>query len=123
METKKRIEFTLPWPPSINNYYGRGKHGQVYLKPTVKKYFEYVPWLIKKQTKNFKFENQIEIKKIFCPPDKRRRDEDDHLKAINDALTKSGIIKDDSYRELKYGTSKWIEPKKPGYVKIIMEEI
>lgn len=121
--SKKKVEFTLPWPPSINDYYGRGKYGQKYLKPRARKYLEHTPWIIKKQIGSLKFDTRVEIRKIFCPPDKRRRDEDDHLKALNDSMTKSGVIKDDSYRELKYGESDWIEPKKPGHVKITLEEM
>ena len=122
-QKKQRVEFTLPWPPSINNYYGHNKYGGVWLKPHVRKYLKYVPWLIKEQTGNLKFNKRVEITKTWCPPDKRRRDEDDHLKALNDAITKLGIIKDDSYRELKYGKSDWIAPQKPGFVKITLEEM
>ena len=120
---KKRVKLTIPWPPSINNYYGHNKYGGTYLKPHVRTYLEYVPWLIKKQADGTKFDKRAEITKTWCPPDKRRRDEDDHLKALNDSLTKSGVIKDDSYRELKYGASDWIAPQKPGHVKITLEEI
>ena len=90
---KKKVEFTVPWPPSINDYYGHGKNHQVFLKPRAKKYLEYTPWVIRSQCKE-KFNKRVKITKTWCPPDKRRRDEDNHLKALNDVLTKSGIIKD-----------------------------
>jgi crossover junction endodeoxyribonuclease RusA len=120
---KKKVELTMPFPPSINDYYGHRKYGGTYLKQPVRKYLEYVPWLIKKQAGKIKFDKRVQITKTFCAPDKKRRDEDNHLKALNDALTKSGVIKDDSYRELKYGESDWIEPQKPGFVKVTLEEI
>lgn len=123
---KKKVEFTLPWPPSINNYYGRNKK-KVYLKPQVRKYFEDCRWLIYKQLWDFGeiskkvITGKAKVLRDLYPPDKRKRDEDNIVKALNDTLMKSGLIKDDS--QIVMATNIKHEPKKPGYVKITLEEI
>ena len=121
---KKKVEFTLPWPPSVNNYYGRNKKRAVYLKPQVRKYFEWCFFDIYMQNDCRKckpFKGKVKVVREMYPPDNRRRDEDNIVKALNDALTRSSVIKDDCQivdaRNLKY------DPQKPGKVKLIIEEI
>jgi crossover junction endodeoxyribonuclease RusA len=118
---KKKVEFTLPWPPSINNYYGRNKK-KVYLKPSVRKYFETAIFEMFIQTgKPDKFYGKLKVLRDIYPPDKRRRDEDNIVKALNDVLMRANLIVDDS-QIIKAANVKH-KPKKPGYIKITLEEI
>ena len=55
------------------------------------------------------------------PPDKRKRDEDNIVKAINDTLMKANLIADDS--QIKIATNVKHKSKNPGCVKITLEEI
>jgi crossover junction endodeoxyribonuclease RusA len=122
MEIKKRkIEFKLPWPPSVNNYYGRNKR-KVYLRPKVRKYFETAVFEMFIQIgKPDKFTGKIKILRDIYPPDKRRRDEDNIVKALNDTLMKANLIEDDS--QIMVATNIKHDPEKPGYVKITVEEV
>lgn len=45
------------------------------------------------------FTGPVRVGVIVIPPDNRRRDVDNFLKGINDALTRSGLIADDSLIE------------------------
>lgn len=117
-ESKKRVEFTLPWPPSINNYYGRRKDGGVFLKPKTKKYLEYTPWLIKSKCKNIKFDGKVKVNYIFATPDKGKHDIGNLYKAIDDSIEKAGLIKNDN--DIVRGDTQKYEP---GTVTITVEEI
>lgn len=117
----QRIELTLPWPPSINNYYGYGKK-KVFLKSKTKKYFEDCFFCIYEQIGKIKtIESKIKVTRKMYPPDKRRRDEDNICKALNDCLIKSGVIKDDS--QIIDAHNLKLETKKGGEVKLIIEEL
>ena len=83
---------TLPWPPSVNRYW-RSVNGRN---------------ILSEQGRNYRLLAGVEL--IGCeqktgpcsvvivayPPDNRRRDVDNILKAPLDALTHSGAIEDDS---------------------------
>ena len=139
-KTKKKVEFILPWPPSINNkYYGTGKRkitkvvgGRVYIKtvsskfPTkkVKKYIEDCTFEIHRQCKGIpKFFGAVKILREYYPPRKGIWDEGNYLKALDDALKESGVIVDDSTKYLKPLAPVFHTPQKPGHVKITLEEI
>jgi len=115
------VTFEIPWPPSINKYYGRNKFGGVYLKKDAKQYLEYTPWLIKQKYPKTKIFGAVKILRDLYPPDNRRRDEDNIVKAINDSIMKAGIIKDDS--QIMKAVNVKHQPKPPGCVKITLEEI
>ena len=87
---------TLPWPPTVNHYYtvARGRK------------------ILSKRGREYKISSSVEMlrqkisryqdKGPYCisinahPPDKRRRDLDNLLKPILDALVDYGAIEDDS---------------------------
>ena len=89
------VPLELPWPPSVNNYWihrGRGTFisdaGIMFIK-SVK-----VAIVQAKLYKPMLGKLHVSIK--LFPPDKRRRDIDNVLKSILDALTKGGLMEDDS---------------------------
>ncbi|TWI48056.1 crossover junction endodeoxyribonuclease RusA [Pseudomonas duriflava] len=85
---------TLPWPPSNNTYYRRvgaktliSEKGRQYAK-TVSQLC-----LISKVAKR---EGRLQVVITACPPDRRKRDLDNLLKGLLDALTHGGAWQDDS---------------------------
>jgi len=121
--TKKKIEFTLSWPPSRNGALGFGR-GRVYLKKHIKKYYDDCHYeLIRQFTKIPKFFTPVKILYEFWPPDNRIWDEENHTKTLKDAIKLAGVIPDDSTRFLKPQAPVYHKPKKPGWVKITLSEI
>ena len=94
------IEMTLPWPPSVNSYWRHptrgalaGRHliseeGRRYRKVVFDTVF------VNRLSLNLTGRLKVEIKAY--PPDRRRRDLDNILKALLDAITHARVIEDDS---------------------------
>ena len=123
-----KITLELPYPPSINHYYGRGRSGQVYIKPKGKAYRKCVIWAslevsCRGDWPNFRKGQPLSMSLIAYPPDKRRRDLDNILKALKDAMQHAHVYKDDcqirEYRE----PFKFAEPVKGGKVIVTLQEI
>ena len=91
MPSKRRVELVLPYPPSVNSYWrhARGRH---YLSRAAKNYRELVVLSI---PKDVRFDCEVEVFVEVRPPDNRRRDIDNVLKAILDVLEFTGLIADD----------------------------
>lgn len=88
------ITLLLPYPPTINHYYGvRGKAR--FIKPEGVEFRKLVDRNVKDK-KHKIILGDVEIVIQIIPPDKRKRDIDNVLKALLDSLTKAGIWKDDS---------------------------
>jgi crossover junction endodeoxyribonuclease RusA len=88
------LSLNLPYPPSINAYYGRNKFGSVYIKKDGRNYREEVIRLLKpliKETYQCRLRVWVEV---YCP-DRRRRDLDNIKKALLDAMTHAGVYTDD----------------------------
>lgn len=94
-ERKEAIYLTgLPFPPTVNHYYTVA-HGRKILSKAGRDYrkaFEYAC------TENISGHvvGEVAVEIWAWPPDKRRRDLDNLLKACLDALTFSGVYEDDS---------------------------
>ena len=89
------IEFTLPWPPSVNTYW-RNFDGRMIISARGREYRETVgdQMTLQKMVKHFKGQLKVEIEAFR--PDKRRRDLDNLLKATLDGLAHAGVYEDDS---------------------------
>ena len=84
----------LPYPPTINHYYGvRGKAR--FIKPAGLEFRRVVAERVA-QKSNSMILGKVAIQIQIVPPDKRKRDIDNVLKALLDSLTKAGVWKDDS---------------------------
>jgi crossover junction endodeoxyribonuclease RusA len=92
--------YTLPWPPSVNRYY-RAVNGRNILSAEGRRYKTVaVAELLKQRAHWFEnhFGNVSRIKITFrvTPPDRRKRDLSNLLKAIEDVMTHAGVWGDDS---------------------------
>ena len=94
----QQLLLNLPWPPSVNVYYRhiavKGKprtlisaRGRIYRRD-VAAAVGYVARIAEPK--------RVGLKVVFYPPDARRRDIDNPLKALLDALTHAGVWDDDS---------------------------
>lgn len=114
------IEFELPFPVSVNQYYRSqvDRRGRVYA--TRSKAAKDYRKVVKQALKNFPtLTDNVHISLILCPPDKRKRDLDNYDgKALWDSLTHAGVWKDDSQVKSRY--SEWGETIKGGkaFIKI-----
>lgn len=91
---KKRIEFVLPYPPSVNTYWRR-RGGSYFISGVGQKYRRDVAYIVRQQQLKLRLGGRLAIKIIADPPDNRRRDLDNILKAPLDALTHAGVLIDD----------------------------
>lgn len=89
------IEFTLPWPPSVNTYW-RNFDGRMIISARGREYRETVgdQMTLQKMVKRYTGCLRVEIE--AWRPDKRRRDLDNLLKATLDGLAHAGVYEDDS---------------------------
>ncbi len=93
--TSPLLQLELPWPPSINHYWRHAK-GRHYISIEGSVYRETVFWSTTKFRGQFKLEDRLSVHIDAYPPDKRKRDLDNVLKALLDALQHAGIYVDDS---------------------------
>ncbi len=111
-------QFEMPWPPSVNHYYGRRKSGGAYIKPRGEQYRLEVLALSRKGRWPKFGKARLEVSLICYPPDRRERDLDNIEKALFDALQHAGVYERDSQIDKK--TSHRRESKPPGSVVITM---
>ncbi len=95
MDEQSGLVIELPWPPSINKYWRRNG-GRYFISPEGTLYRKNV--IAKcRDHKGFFNEKQRLIMSIDAyPPDKRRRDLDNILKAIGDSLQHAEVYEDDN---------------------------
>ncbi len=89
------MEITLPWPPSVNHYWMRsgnrcyvGSKGIAFRKDVLN--------CCNKIGITFKSTSRLCVEIQAFPPDKRRRDLDNLLKATLDSLQHAGVYADDN---------------------------
>ena len=89
------VKLILPYPPTVNTYWGANGHRRFISKQGVA--FTDEVSLIVKNSKSKSFgDKRLAIQIMIHPRDKRRFDLDNLLKAILDALMKAGMYNDDS---------------------------
>lgn len=90
----ERIEFVLPYPPTVNTYWRR-RGSTYFVSKAGERYRRDVALIVRQQRLKLNLSGRLAIKIIAEPPDKRRRDLDNILKAPLDALTHAGLLIDD----------------------------
>jgi len=89
------IELTLPWPPSVNNYWKKWRNRMV-ISEGGRLYREAVALQVSMQAPNTSLECPLVVEIEAWRPDRRKRDLDNLCKATLDALATAGVYRDDS---------------------------
>lgn len=89
-----KLILTLPWPPSVNHYW-RNWQGRTVISPEGRRYRKAVEEEVMILRMNKKLNKQLKVTITAYRPDNRRRDLDNLLKAVLDALTHAGVYEDD----------------------------
>jgi crossover junction endodeoxyribonuclease RusA len=91
------IELSLPFPPSINTYWGFRGHRR-FLTKKANEFKELVASAVKQQThpKGSFGVALLSVSLEFYPPDRRIRDIDNPVKPLLDSLVAAGLFDDDS---------------------------
>lgn len=90
-------EHTLPFPPSINSYHRaimRGRYPRQIISREGRAFQSACYALLQKAPRLAEGRYAVELK--LTPPDRRRRDLDNRVKPVLDALVKAKIVEDDS---------------------------
>lgn len=88
------VNLCLPWPPSANRYW-RNVQGRTLISREAKKYKQDIR-VISLLEKYPMMLSRLSVVIHAYPPDKRRRDIDNVIKVVLDALQDCGYYKDDS---------------------------
>jgi len=88
------FEVELPYPPSINHYWRRVGHHTLISRTGRAFRAEVVAILAQRRVRAL--DGPLEIEIDLHPPDRRRRDVDNALKSLLDALQHGGAYADDS---------------------------
>lgn len=90
------LSLDLPWPPSVNHYWimtVRGKRPVKILGAKGREFREKVQQIVGDRPP---FEGRLAVSISASPPDRRKRDLDNLLKATFDAMEHAGVYIDDS---------------------------
>ena len=123
------VTLKLPWPPSVNNYKepysykkGRRRLTQFRLNDRARKYrSDAIAAIWEKLGMPTPSVSRLRLTIVFVPPDRRKRDLDNHVKGIQDAMTHAKVYKDDSQiDELRLIRG---PVESPGWVEVTIELI
>jgi crossover junction endodeoxyribonuclease RusA len=88
-------ELFLPYPPSVNNYWGFSKSRR-FLTVKARSFKDEVCYkVIQSKVQSFG-KSYIRVGVELYPPDRRKRDIDNPLKPLFDSLVAAGLFDDDS---------------------------
>lgn len=93
-------EFTLPWPPSVNNYFIETyskKHKRVlkFVGEAGTRFRKNVLAAVLSAGSPPRLRGHLRLEGAFYPPDSRKRDLDNVLKSLLDAMQEAGVYGDD----------------------------
>jgi crossover junction endodeoxyribonuclease RusA len=90
--------YALPYPPSANKYWYHTKRGEVLTEKA--RAFRHDVWGIVNEAGASKATGRLEVSITLTMPDNRKRDIDNVLKALLDALQHAGAYADDNQIDL-----------------------
>jgi crossover junction endodeoxyribonuclease RusA len=110
--------YCLPFPPSVNGYWGTRASGGKYLTRKGKAYRQAALQAIGDVET---FSDSVAVYAVMHPPDARTRDVDNYWKGLLDAMTAAGVWIDDSQVRLQVGLMGG--KVKGGQVDVYVEEL
>ena len=113
------MQLQLPWPPTVNSYYGGGTHGRRYVTHKGKAFCERVVDICEQHNVQ-QITHGVAVIARMHPPDKRKRDVDNYWKALLDAMTAGRVWDDDSRVRLQVG--EMLEPVRGGLVVVTVTD-
>lgn len=117
----------LPFPPSVNNYYGVTCNGRIphkYIKERGRLYREDVIKIIKEKDLELRANVPLSVHIILTPPDNRVHDIDNVLKCLLDSLSHANFWDDDKYvRKLSVEYVEKDKYTKPGSALVHIEAL
>ncbi len=117
------IEITLPWPPATGNHQYMARGHMRIVTPEIKSYRAQVRSDILRQDAAKRLEGPLGVTMDLYPPDRRRRDADNLLKVVGDALTLAGTWVDDSNDVIRWTMVRWHDPAdKGGKIVVAIQE-
>lgn len=124
--TARQIVLDLPWPPSGNHAWRKGRSARTgrarwYKSDRYKVYLRQVQAIVIVSRANRQLAGEIAMRIEWTPPDRRRRDLSNVIKTLEDALTKAGVWLDDS--QVAQRTEIRLPPARPGRARVVIDEI
>ena len=107
------VNLILPYPPTVNTYWRKFKNHMV-ISPRGRPYKNKVAEIIK-QLEISKFTGFVKLEISLVPPDSRKRDVDNVLKSLLDALTAAHIWEDDYQVKAVFIERMDKDPEKQGF--------
>lgn len=100
MDALMEQSFILPWPPSVNSYWRHPTKGPLAGRHLISVEGRAYRIAVKRAMDEQRFESlgasRVSVSILAEPPDRRRRDLDNLMKGILDALCEGGLYDDDS---------------------------
>jgi crossover junction endodeoxyribonuclease RusA len=91
------LHFSLPYPPSVNHYWSTTSRGRMYVSRRGKDYrTASAIALLMQRVPRDGIAGPLRVSLVANPPDRKRRDLDNVLKALLDAIVAANVIEDDS---------------------------
>ena len=120
---KTHLMFTLPWPPSVNTYYRMymsrlliSRKGREYRRTVIGE-------ICRQKVTQGLSDARISLTIAVYPPDKRKRDLDNLLKPLIDAMGGAGLFTNDEQIDEIMITREAVDIDGPGYVRIHLTEL
>lgn len=117
---EEALEATLPWPPSVNHYWAARGNAR-YLSPRARAWHQEAWAILRAAWRGKPMRGEVAVLLVLHPPDRRRRDLDNILKAVLDALVHAGVLQDDSQVAELHAVRR--EVRRPGGVLVRVEEL
>jgi len=111
------LKAALPYPPTVNHYWLRTKRG-VRISDEGRAYRRRVRGILAGVPT---FDAEVAVAISVHPPDGRRRDLDNILKALLDAMQHAGVYADDSQIAILHLVR--LAPAPPGRVEVVVSPI